>query len=295
MGLPRFSIGKRISRRHFLAAGVFAAGGVGVYAAGIERHWIETTRRDVFLPGLPQAFDGFRIVQLTDIHFDEYTEPFLLRQAVAQINRMNPDAVLLTGDFITFGFWPRRYFPVHARQCGEILSHLNCTRRYAVLGNHDMLVGKRKIIDALTPTGITVLDNAYLPIEQAGSRIWIAGLEDPVMGKPDLDAAIPGSIRNLPQEPVILMCHAPDYIDELISQPAGQAVSFMLSGHTHGGQVRLPLIGPIVLPELGRRYVEGWFRVGEMQLYVNRGLGSMGLPIRFNCPPEIALFTLRSA
>jgi predicted MPP superfamily phosphohydrolase len=89
------------------------------------------------------------------------------------------------------------------------------------------------------------------------------------------------------------MCHTPDYADDLLAHPAGQAVDLMLSGHTHGGQVRLPLIGALSLPPLGQKYVEGWFQLGGMQLYVNRGIGTVGLPFRLNCPPEITLMTLR--
>ena len=142
---------------------------------------------------------------------------------------------------------------------------------------------------------MTVLRNSYLPLERGGSRIWLAGLDDPVCGQPDPDQAIPSSIRNVTGEPIILMCHAPDYVDELRTHPAGQAVSFVLSGHTHGGQIRLPLIGPLHLPPGGRKYVEGFFRLGDTQLYVNRGIGSVGVPFRFDCRPEITLFTLRAA
>ncbi len=95
-------------------------------------------------------------------------------------------------------------------------------------------------------------------------------------------------------DPVILMCHAPDYADHLLARPEGKAISLMLSGHTHGGQVRLPLVGALHVPPGGRRYVEGLFRLGSMQLYVNRGIGTVGVPFRFDCPPEITAITLRS-
>lgn len=133
-----------------------------------------------------------------------------------------------------------------------------------------------------------------MPIERAGGRIWIAGVEDPLEGHPNPDLAVLPSIRNQPGEPVVLLCHAPDYADHLLTLPAGQAVDLMLSGHTHGGQIRLPLLSAMVLPPLGRKYVEGWFQLGSLQLYVNRGLGTIELPFRFNCPPEITMFTLRT-
>jgi hypothetical protein len=284
-----------ITRRRFLLSAACAGAGLALYAGEIERHWIEITYRDVVIPGLPQAFDGFRVAQLSDIHLDEFTEPFFLRDAVRHINRMNPDAVFLTGDYVTHELLPKRFSIGPAWQCANLLNQLQCPHRYAVLGNHDVIVGRKYVIEALTANAITVLENSYLPIERAGSRFWLAGIDDPVAGDPDPEAAIPAFIRNLPHEPIVLLCHAPDYVDDLLIQPVGQALSLVLAGHTHGGQIRLPWIGPLALPEFGRKYVEGWFRFGNLQLYVNRGLGTVGIPFRLDCPPEIALLTLRSA
>ena len=286
---------QRITRRRFLVAGACAGAGLALYAGEIERHWIEITNHDVFLRGLSRTFDGFRVAQLSDIHLDEFTEPFFLHDAIDRINRLNADAVFLTGDFVTRSPVSRRVFKGAAEQCAGILNQLQCAQRYASLGNHDILVGKNKVTAALVAIGIKVLNNACLPIDRGGGRFWLAGVEDPLEGHPDPEAAIPASIRNVPHEPVVLLCHAPDYIDTLLNQPAGSSVSLMLSGHSHGGQIRLPLIGPLKLPKMGRKYVEGWFRFGDLQLYVNRGLGTVDLPFRFDCPPEITLFTLRSA
>lgn len=284
-----------MTRRRFLVGGSLVAGGLALYGGEIERYWIEITHRDVFIPGLPRVFDGFRIAQLSDIHMDEYTEPFFLRDAVGHVNSLNPDAVSLTGDFVTHGFMPRRLAASAAWQCANLLNQLQCRQRYAVLGNHDVIVGSTEVAEALTANGITVLINAHVPVERAGARFWLAGLDDPLEGIPDPELAIPESIRNMPHEPIVLLCHAPDYVDDLLTSPAGRALSLVLAGHTHGGQIRVPLIGPLALPPLGHKYVEGWFRFGSLQLYVNRGLGTVGVPIRFNCPPEIALLTLRAA
>ncbi len=295
MTVPRSPFKARMTRRRFLIASACAGGGLTIYGGEIERHWIEITRRDVVIPGLPQAFDGFRVAQLSDIHMDEYTEPFFLREAVAHINRLNPDAVFLTGDFVTSGFMPRKFAIGEAWQCAKLLNELECPHRYAVLGNHDVLIGSADVISALGANGIAVLMNAHLPIERAGARFWLAGLDDPVEGTPDPKLAIPESIRNVPHEPIVLLCHAPDYADQLLALPEGKAVSLMLAGHSHGGQIRLPFIGPMILPDLGHKYVEGWFRIGSLQLYVNRGLGTVGVPFRLDCPPEITLFTFRAA
>jgi predicted MPP superfamily phosphohydrolase len=288
-----------LTRRRFLKAGLYTAGGLALYSGEIERHWVEVTQRDVHLRGLPSAFDGMRIAQISDIHMDEFTEPFFLRHVVDKINQIKPDAVLITGDFITaklgMNLGSTRFALGAAWQCANILTGLECKALYASLGNHDVNVGAKQVSAALVANGITVLRNACLPIERGGGRIWLAGLDDPLEGKPDPELAIPASIRNAPNEPIVLMCHAPDYADHLLTQPAGQAIDLMLSGHSHGGQIRFPLVGAMVLPPLARKYVKGWFQLGRLQLYVNRGIGTIGLPLRFDCPPEITSITLRRA
>jgi uncharacterized protein len=290
--LPRRKI---ITRRGFLAGGACLAVGTAAYGGEIERHWIEVSHRDVTIPGLDPAFDGFRIAQLSDIHLDEYTEPYFLRDAVEHINKMNPDMVCLTGDFVTRSTFRKGTTASAEWQCADLLNGLQCRERYACLGNHDFLVGKKKVTRALSSKGMMVLNNGYLPIERGNGRFWLAGVEDPLEGHPDPETAIPATIRNLPHEPVILLCHGPDYVDNLLAHPVGSSVSLVLSGHTHGGQIRAPLIGALALPPFGRKYVEGWFRFGGLQLHVNRGLGTVGVPFRFNCPPEVSFITLRGS
>jgi len=266
-----------------------------IYGVGIDRHWLEISHYDVRLRGLGADLDGFRVAQLSDIHIDEFTEPYFVREAVDHINRLAPDAVFLTGDFVTHQMGPKKFAQGSAWQCANILADLKCPLRYAIFGNHDVLVGERVVGAALKDNGITVLRNWYTPIERGNARLWLAGLDDAAEAAPDPGAAIPESIRGLAGEPVILLCHEPDYADQLLRHPAGQAVSLMLSGHTHGGQVRLPFLPLMHLPRLGRRYIAGWFQLGSMQLFVNRGLGTVGVPVRCNCPPELTVFTLRSS
>ena len=301
MAYSGLSAPPKITRRRFLRTALAGAAGLALYAGEIERHFIDVTYSDVHIPGLHAAFDGMRIAQLSDIHLDIYTEPFFLHHAVNRINQLNPDMIFLTGDFITGVHGMHRYHRLNrfgqaaAWQCAGILKNLACPHRYAILGNHDVYVGAGVVTEALTHNAIPVLRNAATPIERNGARFWLAGIDDPVEGTPVPDLAVPESIRNIPGEPVVLMCHAPDYVDTLLAQPAGQAVSLMLSGHTHGGQVRLPFVGALSLPPLGKKYVEGWFRLRNLQLHVNRGLGTVGVPFRFDCPPELSMLTLRSA
>jgi hypothetical protein len=286
---------KPVTRRGFLKAGLAGAAGLACYSGEIARHWTEVTHIEVALAGLAQAFDGMRIAQVSDIHLDDLTEPFYLRHVVHKINQIKPEAVFLTGDYVSDGLDSKQFAIGASWQCAQILQGLECPRVYGILGNHDVAVGAEEVSQALTAHGITLLRNSYLPIERDGARFWLSGFDDPVLGNPQPDLAIPPAIRNVLHEPIILMCHAPDFADELLRHPAGNAVALMLSGHTHGGQVRLPILGALELPTMGKKYVEGMFRLGKMQLYVNRGIGTIGVPFRLNCPPEITMFTLRSA
>lgn len=286
---------ERMSRRSALKLLGLGGAGLALYAGEIERHWIDIVHRDVYISSLPEPFDGMTIAQLSDIHLDEFTEPFLLREAVDAINHLHPDMVLLTGDYISYQVLPRKQTLEAAWRCAGMLDKIACPQKFAILGNHDLMVGGNEVAEAIAKHNIPVLRNGCLPLERDGARIWLAGLDDPVMGRPDPERAMPASIRKPSAEPILLMCHAPDFIDTLARLPVSRAIAFVLSGHTHGGQIRLPLVGALHLPPGGRKYVEGWFSVGGMQLYVNRGIGSVGVPFRFDCRPEITCFRLRAA
>ncbi len=299
MNLPpplKVSVPKEaINRRSFLKASMLGAAGLALYSSCLERHWIDVCHSVISLHGLPEAFEGMRVAQLSDIHMNEFTEPVFLRHAIDLINQAQPDMVVLTGDFVSFGISSMQHAVEAAWQCANILRGIQCKPLYAVLGNHDLQVGEEEVTAALMANDVTVLTNTYLPIERGGSRIWLTGTDDPVYGRPNLDLAVPDFIRKASNEPAVMLCHAPDYVEDILAHPAGRAIDLMLSGHTHGGQVRMPLIGPLWLPVLGRKYIEGLFKIGNLQLYVNRGLGTMMLPFRFNCPPEITLITLRAS
>jgi predicted MPP superfamily phosphohydrolase len=197
---------------------------------------------------------------------------------------MRPDMVVLTGDFVTDGLLPVSYARRHAVGCAEILSGITCPLRYAILGNHDVGVGQRYVVGPLKENGIPVLLNQALPLERGGQRLWLAGLNSADEGESRPEQAIPQAMG----EPTIVLAHEPD----ILPQIARYKVDLMLAGHTHGGQVRLPFLPPLRLPPLGKKYVEGLFRHGDTQLYVNRGIGAVGVPFRLNCPPEITVLTL---
>jgi predicted MPP superfamily phosphohydrolase len=281
-------IPQRLTRRRFLQTGFLASAGLALYAGEFERHWLDVRQVSIRLGNLPEGLRGFRIVQLADFHYGEYSEPTYLRAAVDVTNSLNPDMVTLTGDFISAGPLVRRISQQFAYHCAALLSRIECPIRYAVMGNHDAIVGRIAVTDALTTHGIPVLHNQSVPIERGGGRLWLAGLADALIGaEVDLDAAIPRR-RDPKKEPLILMGHEPDYADHV----TGSGVDLMLSGHTHGGQIRIPFVPLFDLPPLGRKYVEGLFGIGGLQLYVTRGLGTVGVPFRFRCRPEITVITL---
>jgi predicted MPP superfamily phosphohydrolase len=288
-GLRRYpKAGSPITRRAFLAGGAAFATGLAAYSSTIGRHQLEISHHTLSLKNLPDTFVGFRIVQISDIHLKEYTETWFLEKVVAEVNALNPDLILLTGDFISRGPLPTSYAFQYAGIAAEILSGLQAPQRYAIIGNHEAAVGPGRIIDTLRAHGTPFLVDSYVPIERGYERIWLGGTDDASFNKPDLGTTLPHE----PRVPVILMCHEPDYIDTLALDPRFAAVDVMLSGHSHGGQVRLPILGPLILPSLGRKYVQGLYQVGNTKLYVNRGIGTVGLPFRFHCPSEITHFTL---
>ncbi|MCA1596844.1 MAG: metallophosphoesterase, partial [Chloroflexi bacterium] len=218
---------------------------------------------------------------------EEYTETWFLQQVVHQINALNPEMVLLTGDFVSRGPAPKRVALRAAGTAAEILSEIKA-RRVAILGNHDVGVNADWVVQELESHGTPVLVDSYLPLERKMDRLYISGSDDAGTRTPDPFLAIPAE----PRAPVIFCAHEPDYIDIFRHHPRFPLVDLMLSGHSHGGQIRLPLVGPLVLPPMGKRYVEGLFQIGHMQLYVNRGIGTVGLPFRLNCPAEITHMTL---
>lgn len=278
---------RHTTRRTFLALSAASLGGFALYAGEIARHELSVEAHTVQLPRLPDAFRGMRIVQISDFHFAEYTEGFFLREVVDHVNRLQPDMVVFTGDFITFLPMGRAYARRHMPECASILSAIRCPLRYATLGNHDMYVGSPYVIGPLEEHGIPLLVNTAVPLERSGQRLWLVGLGSACVQDADPQRAVPRSaIRD--KEAMIVLAHEPDILPEV----ARYSPDLMLSGHTHGGQIRFPFVPPMKLPEYGKRYVEGWFRYGPTQLYVNRGIGTVGVPFRLNCPPEITVFTL---
>lgn len=287
-----------LTRRRFLQAGTAATivGGLAVFGDGtiFEANRPRLVSIEIPLPRLSQSLDGFRIAQLSDFHYDDYFSVVPLQKSITIINQQQPDLVVLTGDFVTSPVHkPRRSVAVRAAKaiepCVSLLSQLRArSGMLAVLGNHDVGTDAAHIVDVLEASGIPVLRNRSVPIERDGKRLWFSGVDDILDGKPNLGVAL----KNIPaNEPVVLLAHEPDWADYVAHYP----VDLQLSGHSHGGQVRLPVVGAPFLPQLGRKYPWGLRWIGPLALYTNCGIGTVRVPIRLNCPPEVTLITLRAA
>lgn len=237
---------------------------------------IETTEHRVILPYLPPELRGLRLAQLSDFHRSRLTPDSLIRHAVACANEARPDLLLLTGDFVTQD-------PKDIAPCMHLLAPLKARLGvFAVLGNHDYTADARATAHGLERLGFTVLTNQNHRLEQG---LCIAGLEDDRYGTPDAKRMLHGISA---REPLVVMSHNPVGAEHLADREC-----LVVSGHTHGGQVRMPLLTAREVRRIGaKHYREGWFTVGKAQLYVNRGLGRTGLPVRFLCKPELSLFTL---
>lgn len=274
------------TRRHFMGITTVASGSL-LYPFEVSRHALTVEKIDLKLDRVPETFRGMRIVQMSDIHFEEFDEAWFVKQAVRVINSLNPDMVILTGDFVSYGPFGHEFGRKRAVPCAEILSKITCPLRFASLGNHDAVVGDRYVIDALEGHGIPVLFNRSIPLERDGERIWLVGLGSASMHQSYPEEAMPkAAIQN--KETMLVMSHEPDILPIL----AGLGADMVFSGHTHGGQIRFPFVPPMFLPPLGKKYVRGHFKLGSTQLYVNRGLGTVSIPARLNCTPEITQFTL---
>jgi predicted MPP superfamily phosphohydrolase len=240
-------------------------------------------RVGVPIEGLPPGLDGLRIVQLSDFHLRPFAQPPLVERAVECARRLDPHLVALTGDYV-YGR------AGDAADVARIVSELEAPLgTYAVLGNHDHWTDARVVLRGLSRWGIRVLVNEGVPLSHDGATLWIAGVDDAMSGTPDFDAALAGRPAGAP---AVLLVHEPDVADTL---PPDGPVVLQLSGHSHGGQIRLPGGIAPVLPPLGRRYPWGLRRAPGHWVYTNRGLGVGGIPLRWNNPPEVTLLTLAPA
>ena len=277
-----------MNRREFLKVAGLAVGGglvatTSYLAVNDESQDPVVDRVPIRLQGLHPALEGFTILQMTDLHLYPLTQPELIKKSVAIANSLNPDLVVLTGDYV----W--RYLDA-IDELAPILANLNAKHGvYSTLGNHDYWLDADVIKATMENAGLPVLVNQGLPISQGLGTFYLGGLDDGWSGNPDLEMTLDGAPADVP---VVLLCHEPDLADQYSMDGR---VSLQLSGHTHGGQIRLPGVGALILPYLGRKYDFGLYKIHDMLLYTNRGIGVISEPVRYNCPPEITQLILQRA
>ena len=277
-----------LTRRQFLsgvaAAPLVAISATSAYASLIAPHNYEVTETDVFIRDLPERFEGFRITQLTDVHHSRIVALDEVRRVVDLAGQTKPDLIVLTGDYTTTY---RRFI----EPCAEALGSLHAPEGvWAVLGNHDHYTDPELTTGALERNHITVMNNVNTTVRRGPDAIQLAGIDDWSWNGTDWKRAFFGLDR---RRSSILLSHQPIVLDLEETKTA----SLILSGHTHGGQIKLPFIGAPAarFAAADLKYASGLFRRGETQLYVSRGTGVIGLPVRFGVRPEIAVLRLRQA
>jgi hypothetical protein len=272
------------TRRGFLrkmtALSLAGAAGVMGYATLYEPDFYELTETDIFIPNLPGRFEGFRLAQISDVHHSRLVSQTEVRRVVALANAARPDLIALTGDYTTAY---RRYI----EPCAEALGDLSAPEGvWAVLGNHDHNTDAALTVRALNKRKITILDNANTTLRRGPDALQLAGLDDWTWNAHDWQRTLRGLDLTRPS---VLLSHQPRTLDWAETE----GFSLILSGHTHGGQIRLPLVGEPARLSKDLRYLRGHYQRGATQLYVSRGTGVIGLPLRLGVRPEIAVLRLR--
>jgi predicted MPP superfamily phosphohydrolase len=261
-------------------AGTIAAAGLGVAVSLRQRPRVRAV--DVFIADLPAAFDGYRIAQISDLHCGPFASERRVADWVAAVNRLDADLVAVTGDLITSG---PEYVSVVTAALGKLTARDGV---FAAMGNHDYFTEGDTVAEGLANAGLTVLRNRGVTIRRGEAPLYVAGVDDTWTHRHDLGAALaarPGAA------PVVLLAHDPALYPEAVDR----GVDLTLSGHTHGGQIGLPgLAHRFNLARVMTRFTTGTYRSGKSTLYVNRGLGTTGPPVRLAVAPEIAVLTLRS-
>lgn len=276
--MPPPPTSRGVSRRDLLKGA--AAAGIGLTTGALAhgyvhaRHRLELTRETLHVSGLPSALAGLRIGLLTDLHRSDTVPQELLIRAVGLLMTEAPDVVVLGGDYVT---WGNRHYVIPA---AEALAPLSAPHGvYAVLGNHD---DDRDMPAALTAAGVVVLRDARTRLQIRGETLDIAGIRYWTRRVADIARVVRGASANL-----ILLAHNPLRLVEA----AALAVPLVLSGHTHGGQVVLPGIGAVAAREFP--VIAGRGRRNSTEIFVSRGIGTVYIPVRLNCPPEVAILTLK--
>jgi predicted MPP superfamily phosphohydrolase len=261
---------------------------LSLWAFGVEPASLRVREHRLAIPGWPAGQSGMRIALLSDLHVGSpYNGPGKLKEVVRRTNEARPDLILILGDLVIQDVLGGRFVPPEriAPELGGLRAPLGV---YAVLGNHDRWLDGRRVLAALTKAGIPVLEDRAVEITRGGPPFWLVGVSDYWTAPHDIRGAL-GQVTN--GDPVLLFSHNPDIFPRIPAR-----VSLTLAGHTHGGQVYIPLIGRLVVPSVfGQRYAIGHVVEGGRNLFVSPGVGTSIFPVRFLVPPEISIVRLQAA
>lgn len=249
-----------------------------------EQDWVDLEQICVELPNLEPEFDGYRIAQISDFHIGTWVTRRHLEEVVELVNRQKPDLVAITGDFVTFS--PQLF----SRDLVETLGKLSPRdKTVAILGNHDHWSDPGLIRQVIREIGAVDLSNRVITLYRGTAKLHLAGVDDYMDGHDRLDLVL----DQMPdrREAAVLLAHEPDFAD--FAAETGR-FDLQISGHTHGGQIRIPYLGAPFLPRYGRKYPSGLYHVNGLTLYTNRGIGTAEFNVRWNCRPEITIFTLQA-
>jgi predicted MPP superfamily phosphohydrolase len=269
------------------AAIILFLAGVAFWGFFVEPRRLVVHEQTIQIDNWPQPLDGLRIAVLSDIHVDNWsvTEK-KLRTIVERTNQLHPDLIVILGDYMSGNGWVTRR--VEPEVFAPILKDLRAPLGvYSVLGNHDWWYSGIKVRRGLEQNGIKVLEDEAAQVDARGTSLWLVGLAD-LWTRPQ---RISEAVAKVPEgQPLIALTHNPDIFPNV-----PQRVQLVLAGHTHGGQVRFPLIGPVVSSsDYGDRWVRGHVFEDNHHLFVTSGIGTSIMPVRFGLPPEIVLLTLKS-
>lgn len=280
-----------MSRRSFLkrTTGTILAGmmGTGIYSTWIEPKWLDITHISISYPNLPKSFDKKHIVHFSDLHVGNFLDVADYKEIIQLIQSQKADLICFTGDLFDHEFSESTI-----NQLADLLSQLEAPLgKFSVLGNHDYFHNPEQIEKCWENSGFTLLKNKSTQLHQDGDTIILSGLDDALNGQPDFSILKSDSMSQ--KTPFhILLAHEPDLADDVASR---YQIHLQLSGHSHGGQIQFPGIGPIITPPLSNLYPLGLYRNiknSNLHLYTNRGIGTTILPFRFFSRPEITVITL---
>lgn len=275
-----------MNRRKFLKLTVTGAiaGIIGSYPVLIERYLVQVNRYRISVPNLPHQFNGFTIVQLTDLHFGSMVPLSFLKYVIGKANGLRKDMIVCTGDYVH-----RRDTDEEVNRIWPLLSELKAPSGvYSVLGNHDHWADSQRSVYWLERSGQNIQHRTH-HFEREGKRLWIAGGGDLLEDHRNFDHML----RNVPEEDCrIVLAHNPDSADSSFSE----RIDLMICGHTHGGQINIPFYGTPVLPVKNKNYSSGLKKsIKGQPVFISKGIGWAVFPVRFNCFPEIAVLELSSS